>query len=146
MHHSLPPICMPGGDLEDSSVRHKTNPSYAPRSYSRCFFGRVDCSRCNKELLQSSLHARSCAFIQLHSGANFSFLTHRQPPVRVTVQRIEGQLGSTKHPMRNTAASFGTGLGLHATVGINAMAFRLDELMADSWFSIRQACPASPCY
>lgn len=37
-------------------------------------------------------------------------------------------------------ASSLTGMDLGASIGINTMACRLDEMMADKWFSIDQVC------
>ncbi len=58
--------------------------------------------------------------------------------------RCEGRGG--KNAMRpGTASAPGTGLKLRATIGIQTMACRLDELMADKWFSIRQVCCCCCC-
>ncbi|CAM9396635.1 unnamed protein product [Pylaiella littoralis] len=49
--------------------------------------------------------------------------------------------GSNKHIhlQRPGSGLSGTGFRLQATIGINTMACRLDELVADKWLSIRQA-------
>lgn len=45
------------------------------------------------------------------------------------------------HQQRPATPVLGTGSSrLQATIGINTMACRLDELMADKWFSTRQVC------
>lgn len=48
-------------------------------------------------------------------------------------------------PRSGVTALLTTGAEMHleATVRLNAMAFRLEELIADRWFSVRQASPAN---
>ncbi|CAM9361361.1 unnamed protein product, partial [Ectocarpus sp. 12 AP-2014] len=48
--------------------------------------------------------------------------------------------GTKSNSSRSTTGPSLTGMDLRATIGINTMACRLDELMADKWFSIDQQC------
>ncbi|CAB1096745.1 unnamed protein product [Ectocarpus sp. CCAP 1310/34] len=48
--------------------------------------------------------------------------------------------GTKSNSSRSATGLSLTGMDLRATIGINTMACRLDELMADKWFSIDQVC------
>ncbi|CAN0284943.1 unnamed protein product [Ectocarpus sp. 6 AP-2014] len=67
---------------------------------------------------------------------------HDGPNERVISRTGKGRnaTGTKSNSSRSATGPSLTGMDLQATIGINTVACRLDELMADKWFSIDQQC------